>query len=370
MPSPAASALQIHQHRSGLPRLRRALAEGVARIGFLGGSITDQKTGTRWPEPVLAWFSAQFPEARLIVENAAIGATGSDLAVFRATRDILARECDVVFVEYAVNDHGQPPARYQRCREGLLRQLLAEPRDVVLAYTFQQAFYADMAAGHVPESIAGFEALGAHYRIGSVWMGLHALREVEAGALRWEEWLPDGLHPEHRGSLSYAEAVIAYLQRELLDNPSDRAAPSGSALPHPLDAGCWEKVAQIPFAAIARTGPWTERRWGKLNWIDQVLHCTAPGARLSARFEGRVLVAAFDFGATSSEIRWRIDGGAWQTTDRERPAWAGAAGWFRPSILAEDLSPGPHEVEIETMRSTRPEATGCTSTLAFLGVVR
>ena len=51
--------------------------------------------------------------------------------------------------------------------------------------------------------------------IGSVWMGLHALREVRRGLLTWEEWLPDGLHPENRGSLVYAHSVTAFLAEAL-----------------------------------------------------------------------------------------------------------------------------------------------------------
>lgn len=363
------ASLSVHQSRSSLPRLRRALKAGVVRLGFLGGSITDQKTGARWPEPVIAWFPATFPQVRLIVENAAIGATGSDLAVFRAARDTLARNCDLVFVEYAVNDQGTPPVQRRRSREGLLRQLLAEPRDVVLVYTFMQEHHADILAGRMPASVADFESLAAHYGLSSVWVGLHALREVETGLLRWEEWLPDGLHPEHRGSLSYAQAVIAFLQRELLEAPRPDAAPSGVHLPPPLDTRCWQNVSQIPYADIARTGPWTERRWGQLNWIDQVLHCTAPGATLTARFEGRGLVAAFDFGTTSAEFRWRIDGGEWRVSERERPAWVGPSGWFRPTVLAEDLAPGEHTLDFETTRGLRPDCTGCTTDLVFLGVV-
>ncbi len=362
-------SLEIYAYRSGLHRLRNALESGAARIGFLGGSITDQKTGTRWPEAVIAWFSIQFPKVRLIVENAAIGATGSDLAVFRAARDILSRDCDIVFVEYAVNDDGTPPAQRARTREGLLRQLLAEPRDVVLTYTFMQSHYDDILAGRLPPSVGDFEILANHYRISSVWMGLHALREVEAGLMRWEEWLPDGLHPTHRGSLSYARSVILHLEKELVNNPTADSVLTGPCRPDPIDPLCWERVAILPFDNIARSGPWTERRWGQLNWIDQVLHCTAPGATLSTRFEGRGLVAAFDFGSTSAEFRWRIDGGDWQVSDRERPQWAGDSGWFRPTVLADDLANGTHFFEFETLRSWRAEATGCTTTLVFLGEI-
>lgn len=361
--------LDLHRVRSSLPHLRRALASGVVRLGFLGGSITDQKTRERWPEPFVAWFLSAFPGVRVVVENAAIGATGSDLAAFRARRDILARDCDLVFVEYAVNDHGTPPARRARAREGLLRQLLAAPLDVVLVHTFMPEHLADLDADRPPQSVSDFDNIAAHYGVGSAYAGLHALREHRAGLLRWEDWLPDNLHPGSRGSLSYARAVIDHVEQALNLPVSSSGPHAPGALPPPLDPLCWETVSTLPFADIRRSGPWSERRWGQLNWIDQVLHTTAPGATLCATFTGHTLIAAFDFGKSSSEFRWRIDLGEWQKTDRERPSWCGEAGWFRPEVLAEKLSPGSHRLDIEFFRSTRPEVTGCTTNLVFLGTV-
>jgi len=358
------SALTVHRIRSPLTHLRRAIATGTVRIGFLGGSITDQKTGTRWPEAFAGWLTSRWPAVRWIIENAAIGATGSDLAVFRAQRDAIGRGCDLVFVEYSVNDSDAPAERRARAREGLLRQLLAGGRrDVVIVHTFRREFHDDMAAGRVPASVAEFENLAEHYRVSSVWAGLHAWREVHAGLMRWEEWLPDGLHPEHRGSLSYAQAVVACIEQGLASRGRLRA------LPRPLDPLCWEKPRLIPFGEIERFGPWTERRWGALNWIDQVLFTTAPGATLRGRFHGRNLVAGFDFGSSSSEFRWRIDGGPWETSCRERPAWAGPAGWYRPSVLAENLRPGAHTFELETLVGSAPECTGATTCIAFIASV-
>lgn len=357
-------ALRVHRLRGPLNHLRRALATGTVRVGFLGGSITDQKTGTRWPEAFAAWLTARWPRVRWILENAAIGATGSDLAVFRAKRDAIERRCDLLFVEYSVNDSDAPPERRARAREGLLRQLLAGGRrDVVIVHTFRREFHGDMAAGRVPASIADFELLAEHYRLNSVWAGLHAWREVHAGLMRWEEWLPDGLHPEHRGSLSYAQAVVSSIEQGLAAR--GRSLP----LPRPLDPLCWEKPRVIPFAEIGRSGPWTERRWGALNWIDQVLFTIAPGAVLRGRFRGRNLVAGFDFGSASAEFRWRIDGGPWETSRRERPAWAGSAGWYRPSVLAENLRPGPHTFELETLAGEAPDCAGTTTCLAFIASV-
>ena len=33
-----------------------------------------------------------------------------------------------------------------------------------------------------------------------------------------------------------------------------------------------------------------------------------------------------------------MDGGDWNATARERPAWVGDTGWFRPTVVAEDLA--------------------------------
>jgi hypothetical protein len=211
--------------------------------------------------------------------------------------------------------------------------------------------------------VADFELLADHYRLNSVWAGLHAWREVGAGRMRWEEWLPDGLHPEHRGSLSYAEAVIANVEQGLEAKGRPLSRPSA------LDPRCWEQPHFIPFGDLARSGPWTERRWGSLNWIDQVLFTTAPGATLRGEFHGHTLLAAFDFGSDSSEIRWRIDRGPWRASRRDRPAWCGRSGWFRPLVLAEGLRPGSHTFELETIHGDVPGCTGCTTCLAFLGCV-
>ncbi|MBB6733303.1 SGNH/GDSL hydrolase family protein [Cohnella zeiphila] len=348
------------------------LKEGSLTVGFIGGSITDGRPGHNWPEPVARWLAETYPDVRIAVENAGIGATGSDLAAFRAKRDLIDTGCDLVFVEFAVNDNGEPTERRNKTREGLLRQLLADgKRDVVLAYTYCQDMYEPMMDGRLPDSIAEFEALAEHYGIGSVWMGKHALEEVKLGRLRWEEWLPDGLHPTQRGSLSYGESVIALLQEALsgIEVQGASAEASSAALPSALYAGNWQNVRFVPFEDVRAEGPWTVRRWVTLHWIDRALSTFAVGAKLAFSFEGTVLALAFDFGKSSAEFRYRIDGGEWTTSNRERPDWCGASGWLRLETIADGLPPGRHEFELEVVHGNRPDCTGTNFDLAFIGVV-
>lgn len=361
-------ALSVLKHRSGLARTIQCLKAGKLTVGFIGGSITDARSGHNWPEPVTAWLVDRFPEAQIVVENAAIGATGSDLAVFRAQRDLIDRGCDLVFIEFAVNDGGVPTERSTRTREGLIRKLLAgEGRDLVLVYTFAQGMYEDMIKGRVPDSIQEFESIGEHYGIGSAWMGLRALNDVRRGFMRWEQWLPDGLHPQARGSLSYGQSVNEYLERELVTEPSLGTLPSGNELPAPQNAANWERAHQLPLTDLKTTGPWSIHRWPNVEWIDQVLMTTSPGASIQFEFEGRGIALGFDFGKKSADFGWRLDEGDWQTEKRDRPDWCSDQGWFRLSTLADDLERKNHQMDIEVIHPG--EGGGTNFRLALVGII-
>jgi hypothetical protein len=375
----------IWKHRRPLTHTYSKLQEGALTIGFIGGSITDGRPRHNWPEPVTAWFVSTFPHARISVENAAIGATGSDLAVFRAERDLINRGCDLVFIDYAVNDSGVPSERRKRSREGLIRKLLAgnEERDLVLVHTFMQAMYESMSAGEYPDSISELEELANHYDIGSIWMGLYALQDVNKGRMRWEEWLPDGLHPTERGSYSYGESVIAFLQEEkarveqavVNDSRADVAggakiAEEAVGLANPMNSLHWGEAVTFSLDEVRTEGPWTLRRWPYYEWIDRVLETAAVGAQLSFDFVGRGLALGFDFGKTSSEFRWRMDGGEWTAEVRERPDWVGNDGWFRLSFLGDDWEMGQHHFELEVLRGEGPGNNGSNFRLGLIGVIK
>lgn len=361
----------IWRHRGPLEKFRRKLNTGSVTLGFLGGSITEAAPGHNWPEKVLAWLIEKFPDVRFTVENAAIGATGSDLACFRARRDIIDRDCDIVFVEYAVNDYYGDKEIRKRSREGLLRQLLAwGEADVVLVYTFLQAMYKEMYDGLVPDSVAELEQLAEHYGIGSVWAGMYAFDEVRLGRMDWDEWLPDGLHPTYRGSLSYAQAVIVFLEQELgADLPDARPQPF-AGLPEPLNGAHWGRVSQLPFAQVATEGPWLIRRSSRLVWIDQLLTTSAVGAKLSFAFEGTGLALAFDFGKRSANFRYRIDDGEPVVHAFDRPDWCPDEGMLHLALVARDLPPGPHRAELEVVHGDGPGCTGTRFKLGFIGVIR
>jgi lysophospholipase L1-like esterase len=365
--------METIQLRNRLSKVKRKLQTGQLTLGFIGGSITaDSRVMANWPESVARWFVETFPKVRFTVENAAIGATGSDLAVFRADRDLINHQCDLIFIEFAVNDYNTPTEQRMRAREGLIRKLLADGRsELVFVYTYCQKMYEDMSQGKVPASIAEFEELAEHYGISTVWVGLHAWREVKKGRMTWDEWLPDGLHPTHRGSLSYGQCVIDYLEKEGLTALDAESDVIDKPLATPLNVNHWGQVDTLPFDEVQLEGPWMIRRAAAhMPWVDQILGTSAIGAKLSFSFTGKGLALAFDFGKKSAEFTYKLDGAPAITCCRDRPNWCGDSGWFRIYWIADDLEDGLHHIELEVVHGNREECTGTNFHLGLIGIVK
>ncbi len=346
--------------RSPLRRAAQAIRRGHITIGFVGGSITEPADGRRWSDKVADWFVARFPGVTVDVENSAKGASGTLSAVLRAERDVLAWNCDLVFVETAVND---PETCWGPGREGLLRKLLRDGKnDVMIVYTYQQSWYDAMLAGNLPESVADWETLAEHYRLSSVNMGRYAFDLVMKGFLRWEEWLPDGLHPEHAGSRLYAEPVCELLERELA-NPAE----GEYTLPAPLHADCWEGAFLLPMDRIRREGAWRMVRERRVPSVEHVLCTSSMTSRLRFDFEGRGLLLHILMNIRHSAYRLRIDGGEWIVRNDPVPEWAvNATDWVKeePPVWVQC---GAHTAEIEPIFA--PNALGSLFELCMVGII-
>jgi hypothetical protein len=137
----------------------------------------------------------------------------------------------------------------------------------------------------------------------------------------------------------------------------------------------WGEAQVLPWTAARLEGPWQLLRWPKLVWMDQVLHTTAVGARLSFEFAGRGLLLGFDFGKASAEFMYRLDGGEWKYSDRDRPDWCGLEGWYRTFLVADDLPQRPHAFELEVVHGnasgsgSASQYAGTTLNLALIGIV-
>lgn len=337
-------------------------------MGFIGGSITDPRGRERWSEYVISQFISEHPDVVVDIENAAIGATGSNYAVFRAQRDLIDRGCDIIFIEYAVNDNGVETAVRNASREGLIRKLANNTEaDLVITYTYSGDYLPYMLEGKFPDTITEFEALADYYGISSVFMSSYALDNVKIGTLRWEEWLPDGLHPANVGSRFYSKPVCA-----LMDKMLEAKCEKEVEWPEkPMFADNWEFAECFPLEAVERKGYWRLYRCLDRPLVDRVLSSTCYGSSLKCSFEGTGLVLTVSFGKMSTDFRWRIDGGEWHKSDTNRPEWMDDYTWLKTQLLAKGLENSSHTFEIEVLTPEYgPYSTGCTFELVQVGILK
>lgn len=346
--------MQTIMIRNDLCSLQMALKNNRLTVGFLGGSITENRVPHNWPEVVTRYLLSLNPSLFLKIENAAIGATGSDLGLIRVREDIIDKHCDIVFLEYAVNDFYTPQQIRFDQMEGLIRRIKEESKcDIVLVYTYLQDMQKDFIQNRYPDVIKDYEKLADYYGINSAFVGKIAYDQVIQGLMRFEEWLPDGLHPQYRGSLAYGEAVIELIKKSFGTNH----CPNYISKP-PISPSHWQHAKSIPLDAIEIKPPFFIKRCSTQAFVKDVIYTSTIGAHLQIKYVGTALLIVFDFGKRSSEFRYRLDGGQYIDVNRDRPSWVGNSGWLRPYIIGELNRYGEHHVDIVITHGNRPECEG------------
>ena len=212
----------------------------------------------------------------------------------------------------------------------------------MLTYTYSQAMYETMLAGKLPQTILDWEELAEHYQLSSVHMARYTFDLVMDGFLRWDEWLPDTLHPDHAGSRLYAEPVCRLLRREI-----DTARPVSIPLPAPLHADNWENVHILPFDQVERVGAWRQVHERRLPSVHHMLCTSSMTSSLRFEFEGTGLLLHLLSGGLFAAYKIRIDGGEWIDKNDPLPAWGlNATDWLREDVPVSGLPAGRHTAEI------------------------
>ncbi|MGN1083529.1 MAG: SGNH/GDSL hydrolase family protein, partial [Lachnospiraceae bacterium] len=127
--------------------IERAQAGEQITIASIGGSITEGAGAVKYKECYAYQTYESFKNAygagdgsNVCFVNAGVGGTPSTFGLLRYNRDIVSRVTDedglpdIVLVEYAVNDGGEPTMH--GCYESLVKQILQQPNEPVVILVF------------------------------------------------------------------------------------------------------------------------------------------------------------------------------------------------------------------------------------------
>ena len=332
-------------------RLERGEA---VRIAVIGGSITQgagaSGRANQWGSKFAAGWRRAFPTAKIDFVNAGIGATGSAIGAFRLARDVLAKQPDVVVVEFSVND--APGRECAESYEGVIRQLLKDPRGIAVI----QLGMVGQAGNNVQ---AWHGKVAAHYQVPYVsYRDALYYPYVKEGQVKWTDISPDTIHPNDDGH-AYAAALLNWtIERRYAEwKRAGRPLAAVPPLPAPLYGTRYDKgrFCLMQDAKIVENKgffPLRDTCWG----IG--LACTNAQGRLVFEVEGPTVALLYRCGNKPynwGKIAVKIDGApVVDGLDCFRDQWW----WYTPALFLCRDRPGRHVVEVETKAEKNAKSAG------------
>ena len=348
--------------RGGLPNFFSKVTKARhIHIGYLGGSITAAEDG--WREQTYNWFRVQYPQVIITHNNAGIGGTGSSLGVFRVETDLLKDNPDLVFVEFAVNDGGQPKENVIKTMEGIVRKLrtLSPKTDICFVYTVDDSKCEVLMEGQFDNAVHAMETVADHYQIPSIHMGIEVAKLRKSGKLTFAADLTentktivftkDHVHPlSVSGHPLYANVVA----RNILKIRDAQTSVKCKSLPAPLYPDNWEKAQKINVADLPRTGsclllPESHEFMKMFSGFIPQIYRVEPGTIFSFSFTGTTIGIYDVVGPMAGKIKLTIDGKAQEFTRFDKYCTYNRLGYL---IMADHLENKRHTIELEFLDET------------------
>lgn len=250
-------------YRKGLPNFFDKIRKGkTIKVAYLGGSITRADNG--WREQTFNWLQQEYPHTPFEQIMAAIGGTGSDFGAYRLKNHVLQYNPDLVFVEFAVNDHAKTSQQVKESIEGIVRQIWkASPKtDICFVYTFQKVQLPFYLKGKFPISATAMETIADYYQIPSICMTLPVIKMLEEGKILMQGkpkdypdkmvFSEDGVHPfVETGHRIYTETVKKHFKLLQSVGKLGKHTLKPALMPNNL-----QKVAMVLMAKIEKSKGW------------------------------------------------------------------------------------------------------------------
>jgi lysophospholipase L1-like esterase len=205
--------------------MRKAMNGEQVTIGFIGGSITAVAGATSqantYASLIKDWWVAKFPTATIIYKNAGIGATGSNIGVYRVNENLMTAEPDFVVVEYAVNDGNS--SAVLPYYEQLVRTIAYSPKRPGVMLLFNTTSSGTNAQPQHSQ-------IGTYYNLPMVSYRDAMWPELQNGRFTWADLYADTIHPNNKGHILLSKFVTDRLEKIYANINSYPLTPTDNAI--------------------------------------------------------------------------------------------------------------------------------------------
>ena len=240
-------------------KIAKAQAGEKVSVGYIGGSITEGGSSTS-PDKCFVnlsgnYFKDTFGTGNNVsFVNAGQAGTSSVVGNMRVDKDIFSKNCDIIFIEFAVNDQGSD--RFQKSYESLVKKcLMQENEPAVIIIT--------MCKGDLSGNEDWMVKIAQNYDLAVI----SAKGAIQGGSINYNSDFGSGdnLHPGNGGHQIMAD-VIGYYYRQALKSAN---ASDSYEIPSTQVYGAEyanNHLVDITTLANFNAGSWTRSGDGSFNY--------------------------------------------------------------------------------------------------------
>lgn len=193
--------------------IKKLQANEEVTVAYIGGSITNGTSAGDdlcYAKLTTNWLQEKFSGAKINYVNAGIGATDSIFGVSRVENDVISKNPDLVFTEFAVNDIADFADLYKESYAALIRKLWnssSAPAVVAIGMTKEDG----TSVGDVHGDIA------KKFDIPFISYKDVILNVIENKYITWKDISDDDIHPNVAGHALLSNLITNYLQSVIDD---------------------------------------------------------------------------------------------------------------------------------------------------------
>ena len=196
--------------------LHKLTAGDTVNVAYIGGSVTGGTGSTdssqySWRARTTAWLSSKYPNATVNEINMGIGGTGSYLGAARFNNNIISRNPDLVFVEFAVNDTYNDISTVQTKQdiEYMIRSLNDNHPYCDMVFVMVTDRY---KLGTQFTKLLEIKEVADYYGIPIIDVGVAMSETLGGSTANWDTYYGDMVHPNDDGYAVYANAIMSGLE--------------------------------------------------------------------------------------------------------------------------------------------------------------
>lgn len=334
-------------------------------VGYFGGSITEgagasDASETSWRARVTDWFRTEYPDADVREIQAAIGGTGSDLGMYRCDVDLLSKEPDLVFIEFAVNDSWMAYDAVLSQTEAIYRKIRKHNpyADIVCVITTTKTITDGLEKGGEFTARSAHSVIAHRYGAPVIDVGNLLHFEVLKTGGDYLRFTTDTVHPNDDGYAIYTDCITAFL-RKWADGAKETYAEH--VLPSPADfrekvyenARMTECTAADNYSADGFA--FTEK--SMCGRYPSYLEAAVPGSTFSFTFKGENCGFYWMMAKDSGDALVSVDGGD-EISVRSWDHYCKSFSRAGAAFFAKGLPYGVHKVTVRVAETKADESEG------------